>query len=62
MSIISNIPKEVKDGAVDATSEALKDYSKSESKTDGGSFLRKVSKVIYRILPFLKYIKINKKP
>lgn len=62
MSIVSNIPKEVKDGAVDATSEALKEYSKSESKTDGGSFLRKVSNVIYRILPFLKYIKPNKKP
>jgi len=61
MSIISNIPKEAKNEALDATSEALKEYSKSESKTGGGSFLRKVSKAIYRLLPFLKYIKINKK-
>lgn len=62
MSIVSNIPKEAKDEAVDATSEALKEYSKSESKTDAGKYFRKIANVIFRILPFLKYIKPNKKP
>lgn len=42
-------------------SNILQQYIDSKAKTDAGGFGRKVAKIIITLLPFLKYIKFNKK-
>ena len=58
MSIINKIPSEVKEVAKIEAVHILGDYIKTEPKSKGGKYLRKVARVAKTILPF---IKINKK-
>ena len=53
--------EELKQEVLQSSSEALKEYAESESETKKGFTLRKIANVISKVLPFLKYIKFNKK-
>ena len=56
MSILSNNKAPI----IEATDEAVKDYSATEPTTKTGKVLRKIAKVIAVVMPFLKYFKFSK--
>jgi hypothetical protein len=60
--INKSLPPEVKNGLIDVADAEMTDYSKTEPTTLTGKILRKIAKVLHIALPFLKHIKINKKP
>lgn len=55
------IPSDIKNIAIDTATDVLKDYSKTKPVTGAGKLFRKISNVLGRLLPIMKYIKLNQK-
>lgn len=55
------IPKDVKNAAIDAIDEKLEEYSKTEATTKGGKWGRVGAKILHFLKPFIQAIKFNKK-
>lgn len=56
----ANGDRDFKEQIIKTLDGVLAAYVSSESKTDGGSFLRKVGRIALIVLPFLKYVKIKR--